>query len=520
MKTTPPSEDCLPPVQGRVQDIRTVKTQKRGGTPAQGQNEAEIMRDSGVKDSVLAVDLDGTLLRSDMLFECFWAAVAQDWRAPFTATRALRKSIPALKREMALAACPDVTRLPYNPEVIARIEAWRATGGHVVLITASDQILADRIAAHLGLFDEVFGTTPGHNLKAGEKATFLAERYGEGGFTYIGDSAADLAVWQRAGAAITVGASSAFRGKVEAITDKATHLSPPESLIWPILKAMRPHQWLKNVLIFVPMLASQSLSPETLLQCLVAFLAFGLVASAGYVLNDLLDLGPDRAHARKCHRPLASGRLQVPVGTALFPVLLLLGLATAATLGAAFFGVIAFYFTMTMGYSLWLKRKVIVDICILAGLYTLRIVAGGVATGIGLSLWLLAFSMFFFFALAAVKRQAELVHVKDSDQKKAAGRGYRLDDLPVITQMAISSGMVSILVLALYINDPVTKAHYTSPTLLWGVCVLLLFWISRVILVTHRGKMDDDPLVFAVSDRTSLATFIVMTALGAAAAFI
>lgn len=478
------------------------------------------MRDSDVKDSVLAVDLDGTLLRSDMLFECFWATLAQDWRAPFTAARALRQGIPALKREMALSACPDVTRLPYNNEVIARIEDWRATGGRVVLVTASDQILADRIADHLGLFDEVFGTAPGHNLKAGQKAAFLTDRYGDGGFTYMGDSQADIAVWQRAGGAITVGARRAFRGKVEAINREATHLSPPEPLIWPILKAMRPHQWLKNVLIFVPMLASQSLAAVTLLQCLVAFLSFGLVASAGYVLNDLLDLDPDRAHARKCRRPLASGRLPVPVGTALFPALLVLGLATSGTLGWAFFGTIAFYFAMTMSYSLWLKRKVIVDICILAGLYTLRIVAGGVATGIGLSLWLLAFSMFFFFALAAVKRQAELVHLKDSGRQEAAGRGYRLEDLPIVTQMATASGMVSILVLALYINDPVTRDHYTSPTLLWGVCVLLLFWISRVIFVTHRGAMNDDPLVFAVSDRTSLTTFVVMTALGAAAALI
>lgn len=478
------------------------------------------MRDSATKDCILAIDLDGTLLRSDMLFECFWAALASDWRAPLVAARALRRGIPELKRDMALSACPDVTRLPYNPDVIAHIEAWRAEGGRVALVTASDQIVADRIAAHLGLFDEVHGTAPGQNLKAGRKADFLVDRYGEGRFVYMGDSTADLAVWPRAAAAITVGATARFRARVDAVTGEATHLSPPEAPIWPVLKAMRPHQWLKNILIFVPMLASQSLSALTVLQCLVAFLAFGLVASSGYVLNDLLDLEPDRAHVRKRNRPLASGRLPVPLGTALFPALLILGLVTAAMLGAAFFGVIAFYFIMTMSYSLWLKRKVIVDICVLAGLYTLRIVAGGVATGIGLSLWLLAFSMFFFFALAAVKRQAELVHVKSSGQKQAAGRGYRLEDLSIITQLATSSGLVSILVLALYVNDPEIHERYNSPTLLWAVCVLLLFWITRVIFATHRGKMNDDPLVFAVSDRTSLVTILVMTALGAAAALL
>ncbi|WP_071672788.1 UbiA family prenyltransferase [Nioella nitratireducens] len=478
------------------------------------------MRDSGTTDSVLVVDLDGTLLRSDMLFECFWAALSKDWQAPVTAARALKKGIPALKRAMADSACPDVAHLPYNPDVIAHIEGWRAKGGRVALVTASDQTLADRIATHLGLFDEVFGTTPEVNLKGSRKAAFLADHYGAGSFVYMGDSAADLAVWQRSRAAITVGASGGFRARVEAVNGEVSHLSPPEPLAWPILKAMRPHQWLKNILIFVPVLASHSVTGLSLLQCLVAFLAFGLVASSGYVLNDLLDLDPDRAHARKRNRPLASGRLQVPAGTALFPALLMLGLATAAALGPSFLGVIAFYFTMTLSYSLWLKRKVIVDICVLAGLYTLRIVAGSMATAVPLSIWLLAFSMFFFFALAAVKRQAELVHVQATGQTKAAGRGYGLDDLPIVTQIATSSGLTSVLVLALYINSPEVLMHYRQPVLLWGVCVLLLFWITRVVFITHQGKMTDDPLVFAVTDRTSQVSFAVIAALGLGAAFL
>jgi len=478
------------------------------------------MRDSGIKDNVLVVDLDGTLLRSDMLFECFWASAARNWRTPFIAGKALSQGIPELKRALAETACPDVASLPYNADVIAHIAAWRADGGKTALVTASDQILADRIAEHLGLFDEVFGTEPGNNLKAERKAQFLDDHYGPGGYVYVGDSRADLKVWSRANAAVTVGATSGFRDKVAAVNTDVTHISPPEYALIPILKAMRPHQWLKNILVFVPVLASHSLSAASLLQCLLAFLAFGLVASSGYVLNDLLDLGPDRAHARKCRRPMASGRLPVPKGTALFPVLLILGLGTAATLSMPFLGVILFYFLMTMSYSLWLKRKVIVDICVLAGLYTLRIVAGGVATGIPLSLWLLAFSMFFFFSLAAVKRQAELVHVKSTGQVKAAGRGYGQEDLPIITQIATSSGLLSVLVLALYINTPDIRANYLSPTYLWGVCVVLMFWVTRMVFVTSRGKMDDDPLVFAVTDRTSLATLLTMVALAAGASFL
>lgn len=475
------------------------------------------MRDSGTHDSVLVVDLDGTLLRSDMLFECFWASAAQDWRTPFTAAKALSQGIPELKRALTEIGCPDIARLPYNAEVIAHIEAWRAAGGKTALVTASDQILADRIAAHLGLFDEVFGTNPGDNLKGARKAQFLDDTYGPGSYIYVGDSTADLKVWSRARAAVTVGATSRFRTQIAGVNSDVTHLSPPEHALIPILMAMRPHQWLKNVLVFVPVLANHSLGLDSLLQCLLAFLAFGLVASSGYVLNDLLDLGPDRAHIRKCKRPLASGRLQVPHGTALFPVLLILGLALSTLLSLSFLGVIFFYFLMTLSYSLWLKRKVIVDICALAGLYTLRIVAGGVATGIPLSLWLLAFSMFFFFALAAVKRQAELVHLKSTGQEKAVGRGYGLEDLPIITQIATSSGLLSVLVLALYINTPDIRENYMSPTYLWGVCVLLMFWVTRMVFVTHRGMMNDDPMVFAVTDRTSQATFLAMLALAAGA---
>lgn len=478
------------------------------------------MRDCGTKDSVLVVDLDGTLLRSDMLFECFWASAARNWRTPIIAAKALSQGIPELKRALTQTACPDVATLPYNAEVIAHIEAWRAEGGKTALVTASDQILADRIAAHLGLFDEVFGTEPGNNLKADRKADFLDDHYGPGTYVYVGDSPADLKVWARAKAAVTVGATKGFRAKVAEVNADVTHISPPEHALIPILKAMRLHQWLKNILVFVPMLAGHALGLASFLQCLLAFFAFGLVASSGYVLNDLLDLGPDRAHARKCHRPMASGRLPVPHGTMLFPVLLVLGLATAATLSVKFLGVIFFYFLMTMSYSLWLKRKVIVDISVLAGLYTLRIVAGGVATGIPLSLWLLAFSMFFFFSLAAVKRQAELVHLKSTGRKKAAGRGYGLEDLPIITQIAISSGLLSVLVLALYINTPEIRENYLSPTYLWGGCVLLMFWVTRMVFVTSRGKMNDDPMVFAVTDRTSQATFLAMLALAAGASWL
>ncbi len=475
------------------------------------------MRDSSTADRVLAVDLDGTLIRGDMLYECLWCAMAHSWRTPFVAAQGLAAGKPALKRALADLGPVDVASLPYDAQVIAQIEAWRAAGGRTALITASDHQLAEAVAAHLGLFDEVQGTTPGCNLKGETKAALLTRRYGADGFVYMGDARADLPCWAGASAAITVGASPKFRAEVAEVNADVTHLSPPEALLGPVIKAMRPHQWLKNILVFVPILANQSFTWAALMQGLLAFVAFGLVASAGYVLNDLLDLGPDRAHDRKRLRPLASGRLPVSVGTALVPVLLAAGLLVSAVLGWAFAAVIAVYFFMTMAYSLYLKRKAIIDICVLAGLYTLRIIAGGVATGIELSIWLLAFSLFLFFSLATVKRQAELVHMKNSGLSGAAGRGYSVDDLPLTMQMALTSGYVSVLVMALYLNTPEIQAKYSAPSLLWGVNVLLLYWISRVVLTTHRGGMHDDPLVFAVTDRTSLVVFGIIAALGAGA---
>ena len=475
-----------------------------------------MMRDSSTTDRILAVDLDGSLIRGDMIYECLWSAMALDWKAPFIAARSLSRGIPALKRRLAELGPVDVTTLPYDPEVIARIEAWRAEGGRTALVTASDQMLADQVADHLGLFDEVHGTTPDRNLKGEAKAALMAERFGDH-FTYIGDSTADLACWKVSGAAITVGATAKFRAQVDGINADVTHISPPEAPVWPILKAMRPHQWLKNLLVFMPIIADHSFSALTFFQGLLAFIAFGLVASAGYLLNDLLDLGPDRAHARKRFRPLASGRLPVPLGTAMVPVLLIAGHLVALTLGWAFVGVIALYFCITMSYSLFLKRKPIIDICVLAGLYTIRIIGGGVATGIDLSIWILAFSIFLFFSLAAVKRLAELVHMRDSGRVAATGRGYSVEDLPLTMQMATASGFVSVLVLALYLNAPDIQARYSAPVLLWGVCALLLYWVSKAVLVASRGEMHDDPLVYAVTNRTSLICILIMAALGAGA---
>jgi 4-hydroxybenzoate polyprenyltransferase len=273
--------------------------------------------------------------------------------------------------------------------------------------------------------------------------------------------------------------------------------------VFAFITALRPHQWVKNILVFVPALAAHQFTLGTVGKSLIAFLSFSLVASSVYVLNDLLDLNADRAHPRKRHRPFASGIIPVSQGRFLTIILLMVGLVVAAFLGTAFGLIVLVYYFVTAAYSLFLKRLLIVDICTLAGLYTMRIFAGGVAAQIYLSVWLLAFSIFFFFSLAAVKRQGELVDGLASGEVTAHGRGYEVNDLALVTNMALSSGYVSVLVMALYVSSPSVRELYHQPYALWGICLVLLYWISRIVMVTHRGGMHDDPIVFAIKDQVS-----------------
>ncbi|WP_417249311.1 UbiA family prenyltransferase [Celeribacter sp.] len=466
---------------------------------------------------VLAVDLDGTLLRSDMLYESFWNLAAKDFPKAMRAALSLGRGKAALKRAIAQDAQVDVTLLPYNAEVLEFIKTWKSDGGTVALVTASDQVLADEIAAHLGVFDEVHGSDGARNLKGPNKAAFLCERYGKGGFAYAGDHAADVDVWAEAAHAVTVNADDALRGKAEAVASDVTHLGHPPSTVKAAVKALRPHQWMKNILVFIPMLLAHNITFGTVLTGLLAFVVFSLVASSVYVLNDLLDLDADRNHARKCKRPFAAGDLPLSWGTGMATGLLAAGALLALLLGPVFFFVMACYYAATTAYSFYFKRRAVVDVAALAGLYTLRVIAGGVAIGVPLSPWLLAFSMFFFFALAAVKRQAELVDNLAAGKVKPTGRGYRNEDVAIMSQMAIGSGYVSILLLALYMNSPAVIELYSNPQILWGICVVLLYWISRIVLLAHRGEMHDDPIIFAVRDHISrvCGLMVVGFALGA-----
>ncbi len=464
------------------------------------------------KPELLAVDLDGTLLRSDMLLESFWSALGRDWRVIFGAAKSLMTGRAALKAYLSQIADVDVTTLPYNEAVIAHIRDWREKGGRTALVTATNQTLADEIGAHLGLFDEVHGSDVVTNLKGPAKAKFLEDTFGEKSFAYMGDSSADLPVWDAAGLAIAVNVPGPVRsrlGKLDVPVEDITAGAPQMKAYF---RALRPHQWLKNVLVFLPMLTAHQLTGGNFMLSLLAFLAFSLIASSVYVLNDLVDLRADREHPRKCKRPFAAGDIPITKGTSMAGGLLLGGALISVFLGSAFALTMLVYYLATLAYSVNLKRRAILDICVLAGLYTLRIVAGGTATGISLSVWLLAFSIFFFFALAAIKRQAELVDMASRGQLDASGRGYSVGDLQIISMMAIGAGYVSILIMSLYVNSPNVVALYSTPTMLWGISCVLLYWISRLVLVTHRGHMHDDPVIYAAKDRMSQICAVVIFA--------
>ncbi len=455
----------------------------------------------------LCVDLDGTLLDSDLLVESGLA---------FVRANPLRVLAPVgwlasggrigLKARIASEVDLDVTCLPYNKAVLAVIEAEKAKGRQIVLATASHVSYARRIAEHLQVFDRVLGTED-VNLSSRRKAERLIADYGDKGFDYMGNSSVDLPVWKHSRKAWVVNASRAVvrlaegQGNVEKVIDTRGNAL----LTW--VKALRFHQWMKNLLVFAPLLAAHQITDVDLfIRGIFTFFVFGLCASSVYVLNDLLDLPDDRHHPTKRNRPFAAGKLSVFAGLAVAPLLLITAFSAAAwVLPWKFTTTLATYYVLTLAYSLVLKRVMMVDVIALGMLYTIRIIGGAFAFELDLTFWILAFSMFIFLSLALVKRYAELIDArKKGKEAKARGRGYYPSDLEMLSSLGAASGYLSVMVLALYIQDMKTISMYRHPELIWLTCPLLLFWVSRTWMLTHRGEMHDDPVVFAIKDKVSL----------------
>ena len=457
---------------------------------------------AAMADRPLCVDLDGTVLRSDSLAEGL-LAIASHWdglrRLPsfFVSSKAL------LKERVGELANLQVEFLPFDPDVLDFIAARRRAGQRIVLATAADEKIARRIADHLGLFDEVIASDGQSNLKGPRKAAELVRRFGQAGFDYLGDSIADLPVWQAASGSFIARPSARLVRKAEEAGLTPVAVGRHRGSLKAAVKAIRPHQWVKNLLVFVPIIASQSLLDwQGWAGTLLMFASLCATASAIYLINDLLDLAADRQHPRKRLRPFASGELAVASGIPLSALLLFVGFGLAACAGAL--AVTLIYAVVSISYSLALKKLPLVDVFVLAALYTLRIIAGGISSGHPVTLWLLAFSGFLFLSLAIVKRAAELVLLKSSGHDTtAARRGYATRDIPILQMFGIASAFASSVVLALFVNSTAALQQYCAPQNLWGLVPLVLFWQLRLWLSTDRGFMSDDPILYAARDWVS-----------------
>lgn len=452
----------------------------------------------------LIVDLDGTLVRTDTLWESLFTLAKERPLDLLGASLALGAGRAAFKARIADLVEPDVTGIPLNAQLIDWLRDQAAAGRQLVLATATDSKIARLIADRVGLFNEVLASDGQRNLKGPSKAAVLVERFGRGGFDYVGDSRADLPVWSAARRAIVVGGTGLAKAAARVVEVERVFAPPPRL---PVLRrALRLHQWAKNVLVFLPLLAAHQVSDgPSLVAAALSFLAFGLTASAVYLLNDLLDLGADRRHPTKCRRPFAAGDLPLAWGLLLTP-LLLLG-ATAISLlwlPPAFGSVLAGYFLLTSAYSLDFKRRPILDVMTLASLYTIRVIAGGAAVNIWPSFWLLALSLFVFLSLALVKRYAELDGLRQRGELTSVGRGWHVDDLHLVGSLGAASGIAAVLVLALYIDSETARRLYQLPEALWLLTPIVLYWVSHIWFKTHRGEMHEDPVVFAFRDRVSL----------------
>ena len=459
------------------------------------------------QDIHLTVDLDGTLILTDMLHESAALALKSRPLDLLHIPEWLRAGKSHLKACLAERVTFDPALLPYNQALLELLRAEKAKGRRLVLCTATHEKQAQAIADHLGLFDEVMATNAERNLAGDAKAQALVERFGEQGFDYAGNSQADIPVWKHARRAVVVNASSAVEQAARGVCDVELVLPGPKVTPHVVLRAIRLHQWLKNVLLFAPAIAAHTIAnPAMWGHLLFAFLAFGLCASSVYVINDVLDLESDRRHPRKRKRPIASGQLSIACAALLAPALLLGSFVLAACVNAAFLAMLFGYFCLTLAYSFGLKRLVLIDCITLAMLYTTRVIAGGLAVDIGLSFWLLTFSIFLFLNLAFVKRYAELFAVAKTDKKKAHGRAYLVSDLPLLQTFGVSSGYTAVLILALYLNSDTVRMLYQQPSFLWLTLPILIFWTSWLWMKAHRGQMHDDPVMFAVRDRASLAS--------------
>ncbi|MES2765450.1 MAG: UbiA family prenyltransferase [Bacteroidota bacterium] len=462
------------------------------------------MKNTSDSSKPLFVDLDGTLITSDILWESFLAFLKNHPAEAFKIPLWLAKGKAVLKKELADRVTLDVTTLPYNSEVVEFLKSEKARGREIILATASDESFAQKIADHTQLFSKVLSSNGEINLSGSRKLTAIQDITNGIGFDYIGNATVDLPLWAAANRAMVVTSSKNLLKKAEKVTAEQ-HVFPRQGgVLKHLLKAFRVHQWVKNLLIFVPLIMAHVFSAELFIQAILAFFSFSFCASSVYLLNDLLDIESDRVHPRKKKRPFAAGTLSIPLGIISAPLLLVVSFLIAwLFLPLNFLLLLGFYYALTTCYSFFLKRIVILDVLVLAGLYTLRIFSGAMAVDVPVSPWLLAFSTFTFLSLAFIKRYAELKILIEQNKTGNKARGYNVDDLHFVGSVGPASGYMAALVLALYINSADVVKLYSRPMILWLAGLCFLYWITRVWMLAHRGQMVDDPIIFTFKDKIS-----------------
>jgi 4-hydroxybenzoate polyprenyltransferase len=459
----------------------------------------------GEHDTIpLVVDLDGTLIRSDLFVESTFAYLAGNPRRIGGLLLSLLKGKAALKAKIARGTAIDAAHLPYDERVLGLVRAAREEGRPVYLASASNQRYVLAVFEHLRLFDGWFASDERENLSAGAKARRLVEAFGARAFDYVGNERADLAVWMVARRRIAIDPTAAVRRNLLKLDPEALLLNAPDRRFYAWLKLLRVHQWSKNALVLVPLLTSQHFDLVSIYKEIGAFFAFSLAASSVYILNDLVDLDADRKHSSKKERPLAAGTVPILDAAAVTPILMMVALLGALSIAPLFGAVLATYLVLTTAYTFVLKRKMLVDVIVLAALYTIRVIGGAAAISVPVSEWLLAFSMFIFTSIALIKRYAELAARLDADMPDLTTRNYRNSDLNIVAALAAASGFNAVTVFALYISSDTVRHLYRHPQLLWLVCPILMYWVGRALLMAHRRLMNDDPILFVLRDWNSL----------------
>jgi 4-hydroxybenzoate polyprenyltransferase/phosphoserine phosphatase len=463
--------------------------------------------------NIIVVDLDGTLIKTDILWESLLLLAKQKPFKFLIAPLWLLSGKSYFKKRIFDYVSPDVSVFPYNEELLSFLQKSKEEGKTLILASATDERIVKQVSEHLHLFDSAFGTTANNNLKGKHKLELINHICNGNRFDYVGNEKADIPIWHASEKAYAVTNSKKLIDKIPKKSDKIHIFSPPRNLKT-YLKALRPHQWVKNILLFVPLVLSHEItSVDRIFDILISFFAMSLCASSIYILNDLLDIESDRYHSKKKNRPFAAGLISVPSGLAMSCLLLFISfLVGLLLLSHQFIIALLSYFILTTIYSLFLKKYLLLDVITLSALYSLRVYAGSVAISIFLTPWLIAFSSFFFLSLAFLKRYVELKEIEFGIYKKLKGRSYISDDIQVVQTSGITSGYMSVLIFYLYITNSKEVAElYSNQMWLWFIGPFLIYWLTRIWILAKRGNVDSDPILFAIKDGTSWIIGIVIS---------